>query len=391
MNPRILHLFANFKWTGPADPAIRCAASLRHAGADVRFAQADWTLPDAEHRMAMELRRARMPVLTGLELRKHFHVPSLLRDVRALRSRLASRGSLGVLHAHLLADHLIAAIAKRRTRRPPVLVRSYYEPVAPSRTSWRDRLTLRYTDGVVVPGTTVREQIVDRFGFDASRVLVQDPPIAPPSRVDPAAVREQRRRLGFTDEEFVIGITARIQPHRRFDLLWQSLRALVDQRPRVRLVLLGRGNARDTERLVQAPVRELGLDPYVALPGYLYEPEYGLTLRALDAFMFLVPGSDGTCRAVREAMAVGLPTVATRRGILPELLGPRGDASGACGLLCDESPAEFAQAFVSLVDDPSHRRGLGDAALARVQRSMDPGRAARRLLDFYAKLAERAR
>ena len=32
---RILHLFANYKWTGPADPAIRAAARLRDLGLDV--------------------------------------------------------------------------------------------------------------------------------------------------------------------------------------------------------------------------------------------------------------------------------------------------------------------------------------------------------------------
>ncbi len=87
---RILHLFSNFKWTGPADPAIRCAANLRRAGADVLFAQARWTLPDAEHRMRMELARWRMPVTADLELRKHFHPASLLRDaLKAMGARRA--------------------------------------------------------------------------------------------------------------------------------------------------------------------------------------------------------------------------------------------------------------------------------------------------------------
>ena len=36
---RVLHLFANYKWTGPADPAIRTAARLRALGHDVVFAQ----------------------------------------------------------------------------------------------------------------------------------------------------------------------------------------------------------------------------------------------------------------------------------------------------------------------------------------------------------------
>ena len=94
--PRVLHLFANFKWTGPADPAIRTAAALRERGVDAVFAQAEWTLPDAEHRMRTELARQRMPVIGGLELRKHFHPPSVLRDAKALRALQRNVDDLGV-------------------------------------------------------------------------------------------------------------------------------------------------------------------------------------------------------------------------------------------------------------------------------------------------------
>ena len=82
---RVLHLFANYKWTGPADPAIRSAARLRELGVDVSFAEAGFVHPGGEHRIKEELQRWRLPTVVGMELRKHFHVPSLLRDVRALR------------------------------------------------------------------------------------------------------------------------------------------------------------------------------------------------------------------------------------------------------------------------------------------------------------------
>ena len=45
---RILHLFANYKWTGPADPAIRAAARLRDLGLDVTFTKAGFVHPGAQ-------------------------------------------------------------------------------------------------------------------------------------------------------------------------------------------------------------------------------------------------------------------------------------------------------------------------------------------------------
>ncbi|MFT6082634.1 MAG: hypothetical protein ACJAQZ_004715, partial [Planctomycetota bacterium] len=118
--PRVLHLFANYKWTGPADPAIRSAARLRELGIDVRFAQGSFMHKGGEHRVAEELWRCRLPVVTGLELRKHFHVPSLLRDIRSLR-RLLVRDRFDVLHCHQGADHLIATMACRRLANKPVV------------------------------------------------------------------------------------------------------------------------------------------------------------------------------------------------------------------------------------------------------------------------------
>jgi glycosyltransferase involved in cell wall biosynthesis len=377
---RILHLFANFKWTGPAAPAIRCAEAQRRLGADVVFAEAAWTLPGAEHRMRIELEKARLPVLGGLELRKHFHPLSLLRDMRALRARI-ERGEFEVLHCHLLADHLLAALVLRRARHQATLVRSLYDPQPPRR-EWRTRLAFRHTAGTVVPTADCGRQLARRFRIPPARVLVQDPPVDPPGTEG-----DLRARWQLGSEQPVVGITARIQPHRRFDLLWQTARLVVDAEPRTVFVLLGRGNETDTRELVEAPVARLGLQGNVRLPGYLYEPDYGRALRSLDLFLFLVPGSDGTCRAVREAMAHGLPVVAMARGILPELLAAH-DGAGPAGLVCQEDAGALSRALLSLIRNPALRRELGEAGRRRALGAMSPEPAARRLLDFYLQLRQ---
>ena len=386
---RILHLFANYKWTGPADPAIRAAVELRRLGLDVVFARAGWTLPGAEHRMDMEFARAHMPVVGGLSLPKHFKPWLLLRDRRTLADRLV-RGDFDILHAHQPADHLVAALAGSRARklsgRRAVLLRTLYDPDAPAR-SWRTRQAFAVTDGVLAPSQAVADAVVECFGLPAARVLVQEP-TTPLTR--PAPAGDLRARLGASPEHVLIGITARIQPHRRFDLLWETAAAVVKAAPQARFVLLGRGNATDTAALVQAPIERLGLRGHVLLPGYLYEPDYTQALRGLDVFLFLVPGSDGTCRAVREAMAMGLPVVATPRGMLPQILAPAADGA-LPGIVAREEPAALAAALLSLIDDRVRRRAMGSAARARVEREMDPARAARRLGDFYTHLLSTTR
>ncbi|MEO0481646.1 MAG: glycosyltransferase [Planctomycetota bacterium] len=400
----VLHLFANYKWTGPADPAIRCAVETRALGARVHFAQASWMHRDGFHRMAVELARQRMPVRTGLGLRKHFHVPTLVRDRRTLqawldvgKARPGSAGGYDVVHTHLLADHLSAAWAKSRVRaaRPgvsegPLLVRHLYEPEAP-KWGWREQIAFGQTDGFVVPTRQCAAGLVSRFRFDPNQILVQDPPARRSGSVDPdASVRES---LVGRRGDFLLGITARIQPHRRFELLWDVVEDVVQARPAARFVLFGRGNDEDVQNLCLTPLAERGLSDHVVLAGYLHEPEYTQALQSLDAFLFLVPGSDGTCRAVREAQALGLPTVVTDKGMLPEMVEAHGEllSAGPSGIVCDSDRSALSAALLKLLGDPELRSNLGASALARTRGPRDPGHAARRLLEFYERLRMRRR
>lgn len=377
---RVLHLFANYKWTGPADPAIRAAARLRSLGVDVRFAQAQWTHPGGSHDIAAQLWRWRVPVVTGMELRKHFHVPSLLRDIAALR-RLIARDRYDVLHCHQPGDHLIATMACRRLRGPrPAVVRSLYDPEAPRR-GWRERFAFRRTQAVLAPTVPAQEGVRRRFRIDDVRVLLQEP-VTEPRAVDGP---DARARFGVEPGVPLVGITARIQPHRRFELLWQIVRRVADRVPDVRFVLLGRGNDEHTEQLVRRPIRDLGIGAHVLLPGYQRGPAYDAALRALDAFLFLVPGSDGTCRAVSDAMAFGLPVVSTRRGILPELLRERRRGE-VPGFAVDETPEALGDALIGLLQDDERRAAVGAAALRRARLDMDPARAAERTLSLYRAL-----
>jgi len=89
-------------------------------------------------------------------------------------------------------------------------------------------------------------------------------------------------------------------------------------------------------------------------------------LRALDVKLFLVPGTDGTARAVREALACGLPVVCTRRGMLPELV-----RDGVTGHTLEESVPAFAGALLDLWRNPEARRRMGAAARRDAEERFD--------------------
>lgn len=376
---RILHLFANYKWTGPADPAIRAAARLRERGLDVVFAQASFMHKGGEHWMAEQFERWRLPVVTGLELRKHFHVRSLLRDTQALRAMIL-RDRIDLVHCHLGADHLLATLACRKVANAPVVVRSLYDPEPPPR-GLRERFAFARTHGVVAPTRSVSTAMVERFAFDRERVLVQEPVTEPRKQDGP----DLRAEWGLVDHHRLVGITARVQPHRRFELLWAVAKRVTTAMPDARFVLLGRGNEQDMRTLVHEPVRALDLQRHVLLPGYQKAERYDSALRSLDAFLFLVPGSDGTCRAVRDAMAFGVPVVSTQRGILKELFAEV-EGREAGGVAVAETEEALADALLSLLRDDDLRRRTATAALQRTRDEMDPVLAAAKLEALYERL-----
>ncbi len=134
------------------------------------------------------------------------------------------------------------------------------------------------------------------------------------------------------------------------------------------------------EESVVKPMKRLGLEPWVILGGYQTE-HYVDTLASMDIFVFLMPGSDGTARALREAMAMGKPVIVTDRGMLPELV-----ENGVSGIVAKETPESLAQAVLELLRDPKRRQAMGRAAFERARREFQPDRQVEEVETFYQEM-----
>ena len=297
-------------------------------------------------------------------------------DTAALRSLVEQRG-YDVVHAWHTRDHVLAlrAIAQRRRAGATRLVRSYKLADPIPRRPWNRWLFGPGCDGLLC---------VSRAAAEANRRLRGGRPVAwsfgavDLERFRPGAREPGRAALGLGAEHRVIGIVARAQRHRRFDLLLEAFARFAADCQRARLVVVGRGT--HFEETAVAPARRLGLADRVIFAGYRTE-DYADVLRSFDVFTFLVPGSDGGCRALLEAHACGLPAVATRRGALPEIV-----AHGQTGLLVDEEPEALAGAWRELLDD-SNRSKLARAARERAEREFSRARLAQRVDALYASLS----
>jgi glycosyltransferase involved in cell wall biosynthesis len=325
-------------------------------------------------------------LVEGLRLRKHFDPLTGVRDLGRLTALLRER-RFDVVHAHLLNDHLLAGAAARRARIGTRVVRSVYggRDLAPR---LRSRLAFgRLTDAVVAASEDAAAAVRARVAFPADRLFVV--PVAVEverfaARVLAGLRAGARRDLGLADGDVAAGIVARIQRHRRFELLIDAFARAADRAPRLRLVLIVRGTHED--ELARRPVERLGLGGRVVFAGYRAGDAYVAALAALDVGIFLVPGSDGSCRAARELAAAGLPLVVSPRPPLPEIV-----AHGRSGYVVREEAEEFAAALARLAEDGALRRAMGEESRARAAESFAPEAQRRGVERAYERaLRERA-
>jgi len=162
-------------------------------------------------------------------------------------------------------------------------------------------------------------------------------------------------------DDIVIGTVARIQDvknHRGLVQAFARLRELVpDQRERLRLSIVGDGPLMGALR---AQVAELGLQDVVWLPGA--RDDVAALLHGFS--LFTLPSlAEGTPVSMLEAMACGLPVVASNVGGIPEVV-----FDGVQGSLVPPQDTEaLAAALAAYVRDPALGRRRGEAARARVE------------------------
>lgn len=347
---RVLHLFSNHKWTGPAEPALNLAAELRHLGVQTEFAcspigarRSTYVAGHARDRSFDPILEFALPKTRGLNL----NVPDILRLQRYLRSH-----PFDLIHCHLPNDHNIAAHASRG--RVPI-VRSSYCGDGMRRLPFRTAYCLMRTTHLIEPSQRALDFDCRWYRFPKERATVV-PGAIDTKRFDPERVPDDARdSLDIPKDAFVFGIVARMQRHRLFDVLLKAFREVAQEFSDAYLVIVGRGTHQ--EKVAKRPVAKMGLEDRVRFPGYVSDDDYVRLLNTFDMKVFMVPGTDGTCRAVREAMAMGKPALVNRVGMLPELVDDR-----TTGFVFNGTREALAETMRTALTDRDTVRAMGEAA-----------------------------
>jgi glycosyltransferase involved in cell wall biosynthesis len=188
-----------------------------------------------------------------------------------------------------------------------------------------------------------------------------------------------RAEFGLAPQTTVVGSIARLSKAKNLPLLLNAAKRLIDARLDVSFVVVGDGPERDS---LERTARGLGIASRVHFAGWRDDiPEM---LAAFDIFG-LSSLTEGLPKAALEAMASGIPIVATDVGGMSQLV-----RHGETGLLVPAGDLDqLTEAIRSLIRNPDQAQRMGQAGHVLVSRQFSPTVMCRRIMEVYTDVLPR--
>jgi glycosyltransferase involved in cell wall biosynthesis len=265
-----------------------------------------------------------------------------------------------LVQAHQYTPFFYAMLARLLYRPPAIIFTEHgrHYPDYPRRKRMLvNRLLLERRDRVVGVGEAVRQALIVNEGIPAPRVSViyNGVDLRPYSSASESSRLAVRQELGLNADDLVIMQVARLDYLKDHATAIRAMDRVVQKRKNARLVLVGEGPERDA---IQKQVQESNLGPYVRLLGL--RGDVPRLLAAADLFL-LTSISEGIPLTIIEAMAAGIPVVATQVGGLAEMI-----EDGKTGFLAPAGdPDALAERILRVADNPALRAQFGCLARDR--------------------------
>ena len=382
---KVLHLFSDWKWTGPTEPVVNLCSALHQRGQEVVLAYRRPPVETAEN-IEKELRKKAFKGVNTFHLcpiaKAHhiYRLKDIISDIRGI-GRYIDQEQFDIINVHNSHDHIVGGLAVRFSKRRPPVIRTDHKRDSLKTDPISTRFFRGFTDGLITFSERGKERLVRDLGFSPEQV-VKVTTAVDLIRFNPHnAYKDMRPVFGIPSSSPVVGIVARFQRYRRTDILLEAIAHLIKVIPEVRLLLVGHSS--QMQKSVIEPMKQLGISSHVILAGYRID-DYVDTLACMDAFCLLTPGSDGTARALREAMAMGKPAVVANKGMLPELI-----QDGKTGFVVQEGSDALYHVLLTLVKDARLRTALGKAAYEMAHKEFRLERQAKEVEAFYQKILKK--
>lgn len=168
----------------------------------------------------------------------------------------------------------------------------------------------------------------------------------------PARVRKE---FELSEGDCLVGFVGRLDEQKGIPTLLEAMNIVSKKNPRVKLILAGEGNLRESIQRFSVQNR---LEQNLYLAGF--REDIPAFLKAVD-FAVVPSYWEGFCYSALEAMAAGKAVVGSRTSSIPELVADHDTGI----LVAPHSPEELANAIINLSENPSLQKTMGDRGRSR--------------------------
>lgn len=369
---RIL-ISAHIRWfNAEADYAYRLARGLVERGHEVML----WGLAGSPL-----LRRAEAAGIPTLDFGRPASLdPSQIRATGRTLSELIRRRGFHLLNAHRSEGYPVLARAAAEAGAAVVRTRGHMRP--PRFPVLNRKVYQRWTDRVITANDYLREELIIRLNLDPAKVRaiplgIRGEEVQP--RQEAAASRTE---MDLRPEDRVVGVMGRLGRVKGQETILAAAGQILAAVPTARFLMIFRDveeNDGFLAALRKSPHRRRFL-----LVGPRPCPADVMQL----AEVAVIPsvGSEAHCRAALEWMALGIPVIGSRVGVLPEIID-----HGATGFLVQPRYAEtFARCISELLLHPARARAMGEAGRQRLgERFTEERMVSENLEVFFSALADK--
>jgi glycosyltransferase involved in cell wall biosynthesis len=357
----VLYLITELSTGGAQAALLRLLKGLDRK----RFTPTVACLYNGDGAVAQEIRVLDIPVFDA----RMRHKADLLALLRLYRHICHTHPT--ILHASLFHANLPGRVLGRLAGVPIVICSERTMAMESEWRYWVNRWTIGLVDRVVAVSANVRNFCVSYIGLPSEKLVVIHNGVELPREPIPSP-QEARAALGLPSEGPLVGAVSRLEPVKGIKFLIQAF-AQVDN---ATLVIVGDG---PEHAALGELTGNLGIVDRVHWAGHRRDVPY--LLPALD--VFVQPSlHEGMPNTVLEAMAAGLPIVATAVGGTPEVV-----VDGITGLLVPpRDPDRLAEAIVALLRDPNLRRTMGRSGRQRVAENFTVERMVEQTQKMYEQL-----
>lgn len=310
-----------------------------------------------------------------------FRYPPYLLAMASKLAEVTEAEDLDLIHVHYAIPHTISACLAReiiaRPRMPIVTTLHGTDVTIVGREPEYFRVVqfaLRDSDGVTAVSESLARDTVETFKYKGQIEVI--PNFLDPEMYRPADGADLRRCMAPKGEKVLVHVSNMRPVKNAPDVV--RIFARVAERMPARLVLVGDGpDLPECRRLA----KELGVSDRVKYPGET--PDVPRVLACAD--LFLLPSSQESFGlSALEAMACGVPVLATRTGGIPEVV-----TDGQTGLLYKVGDVEsMAAGALSILGDDEKLKTMGAAARARVLAEFTTERVVPHYEQYYERMLE---